>query len=104
MPANTSARQYICTRIPHTHSKQKFINALYSLDLSSLCIHHKLLRIFDFLCNKSLQLVLNSYYARARLDIYFFDVKLLPVTNFPTCGRKEVLFYIHSIETLSSRT
>src|SRR6476661_819345 len=102
MHANTSAREYICTGI--IHSKQKFINALDSLDLSSLFIHHNLLRIFDDFCKKTLQLVLNSKYGRVGLDIYFFDVKLWPVTNFHTCGRKDVLFYIHSIETLSSRT
>jgi hypothetical protein len=56
--ACTDACKYICTRIPH--SKQKFINALDSLDFSSLCIHHKLLRMFDFFCNESLHLELNN--------------------------------------------
>ena len=49
---------YRCTRIPL--SKQKFINALQSLDLILLYIHHKLLLRLDLFCNKNLHLVLNS--------------------------------------------
>ena len=49
---------YRYTRIPP--SKQKFINALHSLDLILLYIDHKLLLRLDLFCNKNLHLVFNS--------------------------------------------